>query len=369
MDNKKSSILPDNALTELTKGVYTDVGHPILKEVGSIGASLMKLVALPFKFLGMTADELESKYAEFLKNTINKVEPEERVVPKAVVVSPLLEHVKFVFDEDGLSEMFSNLLANAMNCNIEKMVHPAFVEMLKQMSPLDVEFMDLYFSDSDIVEMASLNWERGTLQRSLTADSLSRLGIIRTISYDDRDDVAIMLTDFGKVFRNLCMLKPADINPEDFFKEDDRRPDEDYVNSDDIGLAFEEDFGSVRISPKDGTPYIRAGLEMEDIRKGSQICIHLRINNIGNTSKQIEEVLLDCGVTKHIAPYQNAPITIPKGAYHDYLFIPTKENNLLTCALRERTRYRVHCGDTVYDLQLSDSTKREIELYLRHADD
>ena len=93
MDNKQTSLLPDNALTELTKGVYSDVGHPVLKEAGSIGASLMKLVALPFKFLGMTADQLENKYAEFLKNSISKVEPEDRVIPKAAVVSPLLEHV------------------------------------------------------------------------------------------------------------------------------------------------------------------------------------------------------------------------------------------------------------------------------------
>lgn len=368
MENKQTSLLPDNALTELTKGVYSDVGHPVLKEVGSIGASLMKLVALPFKFLGMTADQLENKYAEFLKNSISKVEPEDRVIPKAAVVSPLLEHVKFVFDEDGLAEMFSNLLANAMDCNVEKMVHPAFVEMLKQMSPLDVEFMHFYFEDRDLAEMSSLNWSRGTLQRSLTVDSLTRLGIIRAISYDDRDDVAIMLTDFGKVFRNLCMLKPADINPEDFFREDDRLDDEEYVDSEEIGMQFSESFGSVRISEKDGKAYIRNSLEMEDVRKGSLICIHLRINNIGDVQKEIDTVFLNCGSTNHISPYQDTPVMIPKGTYYDFVFIATKENDLLNCALRERTRYHVQCGNTVYNFPITDATKKEIELFLRHAD-
>ena len=138
MADNNYSLIPDNAVTELSKNLYTDVGHPILQEVGNVGAAIMKFVALPFRFLGLTAEQLEEKYSAFLKKTINKVPQEECIVPKGVVAAPLLDHVKFVFDEEGLAEMFSNLLANAMSANIEKMVHPAFIEMLKQMSPLDV---------------------------------------------------------------------------------------------------------------------------------------------------------------------------------------------------------------------------------------
>jgi len=60
MAENKISIIPDNAITELTKSAYSDVGHPVLKEVGNIGESVMKFVALPFKFLGMTAEQLNS---------------------------------------------------------------------------------------------------------------------------------------------------------------------------------------------------------------------------------------------------------------------------------------------------------------------
>ena len=57
--------------------------------------------------------------------------------------------------------MFSNLLANAMMENVEAMVHPAFAEMLKQLSPLDAEFMFLYFKDEDIVEQEDIKWKYG----------------------------------------------------------------------------------------------------------------------------------------------------------------------------------------------------------------
>ena len=36
MEDKKISVLPDNAITELTKQVYSDLAHPILKEAGSM---------------------------------------------------------------------------------------------------------------------------------------------------------------------------------------------------------------------------------------------------------------------------------------------------------------------------------------------
>ena len=137
-------------MEKIGKLIYKDLGHPALSQVGNAVGSLIRLVALPITFLGLTAEELEKKYAKFIQKTLEKVPEKKRIDPKAVVAAPLLDHVKFVFDEENLSEMFSNLLANAMMENVEAMVHPAFAEMLKQLSPLDAEFMFLYFKDEDI---------------------------------------------------------------------------------------------------------------------------------------------------------------------------------------------------------------------------
>ena len=165
-------------MEKIGKLIYKDLGHPALSQVGNAVGSLIRLVALPITFLGLTAEELEKKYAKFIQKTLEKVPEKKRIDPKAVVAAPLLDHVKFVFDEENLSEMFSNLLANAMMENVEAMVHPAFAEMLKQLSPLDAEFMFLYFKDEDIVEQEDIKWKYGEGQLSLTIESLLRLGII-----------------------------------------------------------------------------------------------------------------------------------------------------------------------------------------------
>ena len=239
-------------MEKIGKLIYKDLGHPALSQVGNAVGSLIRLVALPITFLGLTAEELEKKYAKFIQKTLEKVPEKKRIDPKAVVAAPLLDHVKFVFDEENLSEMFSNLLANAMMENVEAMVHPAFAEMLKQLSPLDAEFMFLYFKDEDIVEQEDIKWKYGEGQLSLTIESLLRLGIINGITYDNRDDVAYALTDFGKLFRDLCLMTPTDIEQDEFVFQDEQNNA--YISG---KYAFSDTFGTVRKSEKNGHLYIR----------------------------------------------------------------------------------------------------------------
>lgn len=48
-----------NTLVNLSGKIYDDIASPPLKQVGQATEGLMKFVALPFKCLGMTIDELE----------------------------------------------------------------------------------------------------------------------------------------------------------------------------------------------------------------------------------------------------------------------------------------------------------------------
>lgn len=102
-------------MEKIGKLIYKDLGHPALSQVGNAVGSLIRLVALPITFLGLTAEELEKKYAKFIQKTLEKVPEKKRIDPKAVVAAPLLDHVKFVFDEENLSEMFSNLFRNSLS--------------------------------------------------------------------------------------------------------------------------------------------------------------------------------------------------------------------------------------------------------------
>ena len=51
---------------QIVEDVYTDLGHPALSQIGNVIGNLIKFVALPISFLGLTAEELEKKYANFI---------------------------------------------------------------------------------------------------------------------------------------------------------------------------------------------------------------------------------------------------------------------------------------------------------------
>ncbi|MDL2318356.1 DUF4393 domain-containing protein [Eubacteriales bacterium OttesenSCG-928-A19] len=126
----------------LAKEVYTDAAKPIVGEVGQAAQGILRFVALPFKFLGYTAEQLEEKYKKFIIRAINKVPEENRVEPKGSIVAPILEHVKYVFDKSDLSQMFENLLSSSMNRETNTSVHPSFVERLKCMDSFDARLLN-----------------------------------------------------------------------------------------------------------------------------------------------------------------------------------------------------------------------------------
>lgn len=129
----------DNASdNKLAISIYSDLASPAMKQIGLSAESLLKFVTLPFKFLGLTAEQLEKKYTTFIEDAINRVPGEKLTTPKSSIVSPLLDYAKFCFaDEPGndlLRDMFSKLLSSSINQECANQVHKSFVEVMRFLS-------------------------------------------------------------------------------------------------------------------------------------------------------------------------------------------------------------------------------------------
>lgn len=138
---EKTNILKNEKLLEK---VYDDAIHPSAKRFGKIGEALLKFVALPFTFLGLTAEQLEEKYKKFIAETLNKVPDEKRETPKSAIAGPLLDHIKYLFDDESaenLIQMFSDLLANSINSEVNKNVHVSYIHTLKQLGYIEAEIL------------------------------------------------------------------------------------------------------------------------------------------------------------------------------------------------------------------------------------
>lgn len=134
----------------LMSSIYNDGGSPAVKQIGYIMEGTMKFIALPFKFLGMTADQLEARYKTFIEDALKKVPPEKVNMPRGSIVAPLLEQVKYCFADEKedynsiLYEKYLNLLASAMNGDYRQIMLPSFVEKLKSCSGYDAMLLDLF---------------------------------------------------------------------------------------------------------------------------------------------------------------------------------------------------------------------------------
>ncbi len=65
--------------------VYTDLFKPSFSQLGKTGEYILKFVALPFSFLGMTAEELEKKYNTIIATALNKVSEIKKQKPSPLV--------------------------------------------------------------------------------------------------------------------------------------------------------------------------------------------------------------------------------------------------------------------------------------------
>lgn len=99
------------------------------------------VVLYPVKKANMTFRYKLEAFEDDLKRKIENIPEENLEVPATMVVGPVLEALRYTYDEEELREMFENLLASSMDNRISAEVHPAFVEAIKQMSPLDARVL------------------------------------------------------------------------------------------------------------------------------------------------------------------------------------------------------------------------------------
>ncbi len=143
--------------------VYTDLLKPSFSQLGKTGEYILKFVALPFSFLGMTADELEKKYKLFIASALNKVPEEKRQKPSPLIAGPLLEYVKYIFDneqEKPLENMFSELLGNASNKDFRDYVQPSYVYILQQLTWVEAELLKLIYEHESEGDCLGVSFRR-----------------------------------------------------------------------------------------------------------------------------------------------------------------------------------------------------------------
>ena len=130
---------------------YQDAIQPAAKEIGkgleTIARSINVALA-PLKGLVWGYDRIESYLVPALAEKLKKVPKDQVTAPPIHIAGPAIESLRFAGNEPSLRELYANLLATSMDSGTVHEAHPAFVEILRQLTPDEARIVDL-FVDQD----------------------------------------------------------------------------------------------------------------------------------------------------------------------------------------------------------------------------
>jgi hypothetical protein len=247
---------------EIAKNVAEDIVRPSSK---SIGNNLGLMVDGVMGWLGCWGEKQKLKqknYIEDFKQELNskilKISEENLKEPSMNITGPAIESSKFFYEEKHYRDLFSNLVAASCDRSKINMIHPSYIEIIKQLSPLDAKLLsmfnfyktyplaDLQFIDQGkkitpcqqyLFNFKDKNEEFDMIEQSLltaSLDNLIRLGVViknrevielnynyeyfkehfvykafSVLKENETSEIRIIrsrieLTDFGRNFISIC---------------------------------------------------------------------------------------------------------------------------------------------------------------------
>lgn len=218
---------------EIIPNIYDDGAKPAIKEMGNFIARPLKLINTLFQPLDVWLLNKEynlEKTKVLLAERLKHVEENELVSPEPYVALPAIVALSYSMDSEELRDLYANLLSKAMVLGTKDKVHPSFVEIIKQLSPLDAivfkeimessikPIIDLYISNiddkSEIITIENITWLDKDYEVVVVAlANLTRLGLIEipddyNYNNDSNYNLVRLSSTYKKIFETLnCEMK------------------------------------------------------------------------------------------------------------------------------------------------------------------
>lgn len=115
------------------KQAYSDVLSPAMKQIGKTLGNVMKVgrfILAPIDFLAAYHDRWE----RYLKKVSDKVKEENLIEGAPQLVIPILDGLTICQENSLISDLFVNLLANSIDSTKQDLAHPAFPNIINQLS-------------------------------------------------------------------------------------------------------------------------------------------------------------------------------------------------------------------------------------------
>ena len=146
LDNLK---LPNDTIDK----AYDDGLQPAVSEVGKLVGRIPKAINAAFAPLDIWIAKQENNVArtkKLLEQNLENVDPDKIVPPEPYVAVPAIQAISYSANSEELRKMYANLLAKSIYADTKNSVHPAFVEIIKNLSPVDCHVFEYIMQTGQI---------------------------------------------------------------------------------------------------------------------------------------------------------------------------------------------------------------------------
>ena len=143
-----------DTISELSKAlpIYPDAIQPAAKQVGQtleLAAKSVNIALAPIKVMVWSYDRIEKFISESVARKLEKTPQDRIITPAPEVAGPVLNALVFSGENVNLRELYSNLLATAMDQQTQQQAHPSFVEIIKNLTSDEAKLIRAFLhSDS-----------------------------------------------------------------------------------------------------------------------------------------------------------------------------------------------------------------------------
>lgn len=186
------SVVPD-AYDDLIKNTAKQTGNILSFPLELVNALLVR----PRTWIANANYKLQETNA-IIANKLSKIESEKIIAPPDYIAVHALQGLAYSMNSDELKDMYANLLAKAMFKDTLPSVHPAFSQIIGQLSPIDCKVFKMFSPPESAIAIKDLyikNIKNGKIAKFIVSatsidfadvktataclDNLIRLGLIK----------------------------------------------------------------------------------------------------------------------------------------------------------------------------------------------
>jgi hypothetical protein len=216
-DESKIRDVADATRGLLESEVVHDALHPASQEVGKALQTVGKAVNVALAPVGALIwgyDKIRDWLVAALEDRLSSTPPDRIVPPQLTIAGPAIEALRFAGNEESLRELYANLLATAMDSETAHTAHPAFVEIIRQLSPDEAKLLS-YIAREPAFERCFVDVQIQMAERGSKATVLSHFSVLAEAAGCAFHDLSASYLD------NLARLGIVQLVPEAWWASDE----------------------------------------------------------------------------------------------------------------------------------------------------